>query len=867
MIDLITQHIGDYTLDESIGVGELGEVFRATDRRTGQLCAVKVIHAETAVLPGFSERFRQNQEEVRLQHAYIITTFESGDFQERPYVAMELAPGGSLVRLLQQRSRSEKDVPLSNIVGLIRQGIDALVFAHAQGVKHLNLKPSNMLLVDDPDLNVAGASLTLKLSDFGLLRQSEDVLEYPTKIVESLAYRPPEWFLDLPLDERSDIYSLGVILYETTTGYLPFKAKTFNDAWQTHFARKAPPDVRKVRPQLPEALGQIIMRCLAHEPDSRFGSVSELAEALDGVIESGSLEPPKPKAAPSAAVLARATIIKPRVRVMDQNGQPISTVDLTGEGLVVSGHKDSDITLPEGEQAKQDVVIDWSGSRATVTSQNDAPDVRLENRNLKPEESLPWTPGTLLQVGSLWLSLEATDTSETQAGAAVNGAVTTGSLNGSGNSDWSANGSAGRLVSGDGLVEGISGVQSEEVANTEATVTRIILLPDDDGSMLMVTPGTPETFRFTIANQSNIVDNYKITVSGDVPESWVVLPARPVKLLPNDRTQVRLTVNVPALPSSLAKDYQVTITATSVSDSKETGTFQTIWRVLPFHKYRPPDITPRSATRHIRRQLYLVTIRNESNIPQTYTNELEENEGLYFKLQPNTPVKVDPGKSARLKLYVRPKNWIWFGQSTKHRFDLRTRVETEAEPSLQNATYDQEAIFAILRWFLLIPMLVGSASYLFGVLPIPREKITTPLYGVLNPPTPTIPPTVDISILLTPPVVPTVPPTPTEPPTITPTFPPPTATLTPTVTPVPPTATPGPICYAGQPFEISGRGPASTGLLLLFDKRPVGGGTTDASGRYKIVLRVGNEQSGRHLVSIRTRPANELIRQFTCIVP
>jgi len=862
MIDLITQHIGDYTLDESIGVGELGEVFRATDRRTGQICAVKVIHAETAALPGFRERFRQNQEETRLQHAYIIATFESGEFQDRPYVAMELAPGGSIVRLLQQRSRSEKDVPLRNIVGLIRQSMDALVFAHAQGIKHLNIKPNNMLLVDDPDLNIPGANLTLKLSDFGLLRQSEDVLEYPTKVVESLAYRPPEWFLDLPLDERSDIYSLGVILYEATTGYLPFKAKTFNDAWQTHFARKAPPHVRKVRPQLPEALGDIIMRCLEHEPDKRFNAVSDLTDALDTVAESGALEPPKPRPVPTAALLARATVIKPRVRVMDLHGQTLNTIDLTGEGLLINGSKDSDIALPEGEQAPQDVVVDWSGSRATVTSLSDAPEVRLENRTLKADEPLPWTPGTLLQVGSLWLSLEATDVSEVQAGAGANG-VATGGLNGAG--DGSSNGSAGRVVSADGTIVGISGEQSEVVANTEATVTRIILLPDEENSLLLVTPGTPEVCRFTIANQSNIVDNYKISVSGDVPESWVVLPARPVKLLPNDRTQVRLTVSIPMLPSSLARDYQITITATSVSDAKETGTLQTIWRVLPFHKYRPPEITPRSATRHIRRQLYLVTLRNESNIPQTYTNELEENEGLYFKLQPNTPVKVDPGKSARLKLYVRPRKWIWLGQSVKHRFDLSTRVETEAEPMLQNATYDQEAIFAILRWFLMIPFLLGSVSYLFGVLPIPRN-LNLPAYSILNPPTPTPPPTPDLRTPTPVPTVPTLPP-PTDVPPPTPTFPPPTATLTPTLTPVPPTPTPGPLCIVGEPFEITGRGPASTGLLLLFDKRPVGGGSTDASGRYRLVLRVGNEQSGRHLISIRTRPANELIRQFTCIVP
>ncbi|HEU4323947.1 MAG TPA: serine/threonine-protein kinase [Roseiflexaceae bacterium] len=874
MIDQIAQSIGDYTLDEVIGVGELGEVSRATDTRTGQVRAFKLIHADVAVLPGFSERFRQTVEELSLQHAHIITIFEQGDHQERPFVVMELA-SSSFVQLLQRHKRREKELPLRSLVALVRQGIEALIFAHAQGIKHLNLKPSNLLLVDDPASNESGSGLTLKLSDFGLFRQAEDVLEYPTKVVDSLAYRPPEWFLDQPLDERSDVYGLGVILYEATTGYLPFKAKTFNAAWQTHFSQQRPPDVRKVNAKLPEGLAQLIMRCLEHDPDNRYNSVTELATGIDELINSGALEPPpappptRQLTLPNGGVVS-ATIIKPRVTVMDQEGKPIRAYDLTGEGLNISADPSSDIVLPDGNNAPQNVQIDWTGNRATVTSLRDAQSVRLEDRELKTDEARPWTPGTLLQVGTVWLSLEAVE-STSEAVGGVQGA--NGAVNGNGAatySPWGAAGAvaAGTVALGNGMVEGISGVQSEEVASTEATVTRIVLLPDETDFFLMVTPGTPEQFRFTLVNNSRIVDNYRITVSGEAPESWVVLPPKPVKLNPGDRTIVRLTVNIPPLPSSLAKDYNVTIHATSVSDQNETGTLQTTWRVLPFSKPRAPEIAPRSATRYVRSQLFIVSLRNESNTPITYTSEMEEHENLYFKLIPNTPVRVEPGKVARIKLKVTPKQWIWFSSGQKYRFTMFSKIDGQAEPFNEVGVYDQQPLIGILRWFLMIPFMLGSFAYLFALLPIDRKRITTPFYGIFNPPTATavVLPTVDPVLLLIPTLPPpTDPPAPTDPPT--PTSPPPPTPLPPTPVPPPPTPTIGPLCFIGEPFEVSGQGPASSGLLLLFDNRPVGGGTTDASGRYKLILRVGNEQRGRHLVTVRSRPGNQIVRQFTCIVP
>ncbi|GAB4197168.1 MAG: hypothetical protein OHK0022_15260 [Roseiflexaceae bacterium] len=877
MIDQIAQSIGDYTLDEVIGVGELGEVSRATDMRNRQVRALKLIHPDVAVLPGFNERFRQTVEELSLQHAHIITVFEQGEHQERPFVVMELA-NTSFAQLLQLHKRREKELPLRSLVALVRQGIEALIFAHAQGIKHLNLKPSNLLLVDDPASNESGSGLTLKLSDFGLFRQAEDVLEYPTKVVDSLAYRPPEWFLDQPLDERSDIYGLGVILYEATTGYLPFKAKTFNAAWQTHFSQQRPPDVRKVNAKLPEGLGQLIMRCLEHDPDNRFNSVTEMAAGIDELINSGALEPPPPPAPkqqltlPSGGVV-NATIIKPRVTVMDQEGKPLQGYDLTGEGLNVSAETTSDIVLPDGNNAPQNVQIDWTGNRAIVTSLRDAEGVRLEDRALKTNETRPWTPGTLLQVGNVWLSLETVETTAEAAGGvqgangASNGAGTNGAV---GYSPWGASGTvaAGAVALGNGLVEGISGIQSEEVASTEATVTRIVLLPDETEFFLTVTPGQPEQFRFTLVNNSRIVDNYRITVSGEAPESWVVLPPKPVKLNPGDRTIVRLTVNIPPLPSSLAKDYNVTIHATSVSDQNETGTLQTTWRVLPYSKPRAPEIAPRSAIRYIRSQLYIVSLRNESNTPITYTSEMEEHENLYFKLTPNTPVRVEPGKVARIKLKVSPKQWIWFSASQKYRFTLLSKIDGQAEPFNEVGVYDQQPLIGILRWLLTIPFMLGSFAYLFALFPIPRDRIRTPFYGLFNPPTATavVLPTVDPVLLFFPtPAPPTETPTPTSTPE--PTLPPPPPPPPPTATLPPPTPTIGPLCIIGEPFEVSGQGPPSSGLLLLFDNRPVGGGTTDASGRYKLILRVGNEQRGRHLVTVRSRPGNQIVRQFTCIVP
>ncbi|NJO85127.1 MAG: serine/threonine protein kinase, partial [Blastochloris sp.] len=169
-------------------------------------------------------------------------------------------------------------MPLDLAVDLARQAADGLAFAHAQGVLHRDVKPENLLLRND------GGAYTLKVVDFGLAPLIESSGLVATGFaVASPDYMSPEQCKGLDVDGRSDVYALGIILYELTTGRLPFVSQNLSDAITNHVYTPPPPP-RGFHPDIPEALEQIILRCLVKQRDERFPSADALSSALRNVF-------------------------------------------------------------------------------------------------------------------------------------------------------------------------------------------------------------------------------------------------------------------------------------------------------------------------------------------------------------------------------------------------------------------------------------------------------------------------------------------------------------------------------------------------------------------------------------------------------
>ena len=312
MSTLAGQTFGNYRLETIVGTGGMGQVYRARHVHLEAIAAVKVMHPHVAQDRKFRECFRDEARNAHaLAHPGIVKVVDFGEQDDHFYLVMEYVPDGSLRALLQQPTRPS----LAVAVDLVRQAADGLAFAHAAHMVHRDIKPDNLLIARERG---DGGRLIVKISDFGLSKLAEGgVATTAASVIGTPAYMSPEQCQGLPLDGRSDLYSLGVVLYEVATGYLPFEIKTSTDAVYKHVFTPAP-SPRSVRPELPAALDSIIQRCLAKQPGDRFASASELSTALQELKLTESSAPPaampEVKASSTTVVMPRAPA-QPAVRI------------------------------------------------------------------------------------------------------------------------------------------------------------------------------------------------------------------------------------------------------------------------------------------------------------------------------------------------------------------------------------------------------------------------------------------------------------------------------------------------------------------------------------------------------------------------
>jgi serine/threonine protein kinase len=290
MADLTGHTLGNYRIEGPLGAGGMGEVYRALHVRLDRPAAIKVLRANQATDPTFQARFlREARAAAALSHPNIVEVFDFGEQDGDSYLVMELVPDGSLRTLLRQRS-AQQGWTLGLGVDLVRQAAEGLAYAHAHGMVHRDIKPDNLLLQRLPSLQKtapgqAAERYQLKISDFGLARLVDDSGELTVTgmVMGTPTYMSPEQCQGGDLDGRSDLYSLGVVLYEVATGTPPFRVKTLSEAVFKHISA-APVPPRELSPDLPLALDEVILRCLEKRPDDRFATGTELSQALDGAL-------------------------------------------------------------------------------------------------------------------------------------------------------------------------------------------------------------------------------------------------------------------------------------------------------------------------------------------------------------------------------------------------------------------------------------------------------------------------------------------------------------------------------------------------------------------------------------------------------
>jgi len=276
--------IGDVRIDKELAQGGMAEVYVGTHLRLDRLVIVKVMHSHIEADPGLQASFEREAKVIAtLRHPNIVQVLDFNIADGHPYIVMEYLRGPSLaVYLRELNSRNEK-LPLPQVARLLSFLASALDYAHEQGVIHRDIKPGNIILYNKTGLFSSDLPLSRHtepvITDFGLVRIHTTTQTSVGKRSGTPAYMSPEQAHGLTVDHRSDIYSLGIVLYELIAGHVPFEAET---SWAIIFKHinEPPPPI----PGIPPSLQKVIDRVLAKDPDARYQTCRELAaDTMDAV--------------------------------------------------------------------------------------------------------------------------------------------------------------------------------------------------------------------------------------------------------------------------------------------------------------------------------------------------------------------------------------------------------------------------------------------------------------------------------------------------------------------------------------------------------------------------------------------------------
>ena len=285
---------GRYRIVRKLGTGGMANVYLAEDEVLGRRVAIKILNDRHAGDDQFVERFRREaKNSASLSHPNIVSIYDRGEAEGTYYIAMEYLDGRSLKELIVARGPA----PVNVAIDYARQILAALRFAHRHGIVHRDIKPHNVLV---------DAEGRLKVTDFGIARAGASQMTEAGSIIGTAQYLSPEQAKGAPVDQTSDLYSVGVVLYELLTGVVPFTGDTPVEIAMKHLSSAPePPSLR--RAEVPRDLDKVVLRALAKDPADRYQSAEEMDADLARVASGAAISPATEEAA--TAIISRPTAV------------------------------------------------------------------------------------------------------------------------------------------------------------------------------------------------------------------------------------------------------------------------------------------------------------------------------------------------------------------------------------------------------------------------------------------------------------------------------------------------------------------------------------------------------------------------------
>ncbi|MDZ4763514.1 MAG: protein kinase [Chloroflexota bacterium] len=437
---MIGRTIEHYRIDLMLGQGGMAAVYRATDLRLQRQVAIKIMHPHLAAHGTFQQRFLQEaRASARLDHPNIIRVLTFNNISGDLFLVMELISGGSLRQYIKRLNEEARIIDYPEAIEVMRQLAEALDYAHQQGMIHRDIKPDNVLL--KPESGAPRLSYRPILTDFGLAKLTASTASEITdqQPVGTYPYMSPEQCLAERVDQRSDIYSLGIMLYELSVGRLPFNPKSIAEAAKMH-GREPVPLPSTLRSGYPTELEQIVLRCLNKDQALRYAAASDVARDLQALLRPILAQPmtvimatPLPPAptvfnSPDDRIptdIATAIMSAPLPASLPQGysipmgesnqdrlvfysiEQPAFSVNLAQPVVTIGRAPDSTIVLSGGKASRFHAEVERKpNGKYYLTDRHSTNGVWVDNTRLEPDVPILFNTTVIVRLGDYWMQLE-----------------------------------------------------------------------------------------------------------------------------------------------------------------------------------------------------------------------------------------------------------------------------------------------------------------------------------------------------------------------------------------------------------------------------------------------------------------------------
>ena len=714
-MDLLGKTLGNYRIDRLLGEGGMGAVYQAYDLSLQRDVAIKLIHEHFARLPSFRERFIQEARLMAsLNHSGIVKVYTLNTDGNMFYLPMEFIAGGDLRQLLDKMLASGQWLPLHEAIRLVEQLCQTLEYAHQHKVLHRDIKPANLMIKREPS---KGLPFRLVLTDLGLARILEGKgLTQEGTTVGTPAYMSPEQASGRETDPRSDVYSLGILLYELVVGRLPFPIRSITEAVRYH-TQEPPPPPRSIRPSVPEAVEQVILKALAKDPNQRYASAAELGTVLAKVMAGLETAPnaagtpgislstmydrsivsPTRPVSPNPTMLAGNSIAARGASVFD--GKSISPSSMSRIQVVHKEHtaevfplplgtvsigrgSGNDIPLSDPKASHRHAQITWDGQEYKVLDLNSTNGTYMGNSKLLAGLAEVWRPNQHLRIGDTWLRL----------------ILATEALP-------SASGYASKVVN------------TSMYASSSAGVVAVAINPQQ----LAMEAGGSATVTISLINQSPQVDHFSVSLTG-VPGHWILNLPSQVELMSGAPREIVFTLHVPRAPQSRAGRQQLTLKATSQRNPNQFAEAKLALTIAAYSQFKAelrPMRLRAGQTGHL-------TISNQGNAQETFAITFADDfQDLSFQ-PPQQQARVKEGETATLDYRAQPRRTRWVGGEQSHTFNAQVSLP-QREPQTLRADLLSRGLLPAWVPLTIIPLCLLFAGVLAALLGnIPGAKPTEP---------------------------------------------------------------------------------------------------------------------------------------------